>query len=175
MRGSSRLSARRPLASATTTERIDGPEPRSLRSGQALTTGAKRKVLFVCIGNACRSQMAEAFARAYGGDIILPSSAGLSPAMIIPPLTEKVLGDKNIAIGDQFPKPLEMAGRGPFDIVVNLSGIPLNLPAHKMVTWRVQDPMGYGEPVFRNVAEQIEELVMRLILEVRAEVESRRI
>lgn len=163
MRGSSRLSARKPLTSATTTERARGPEP-----GGAPTTGGKRRVLFVCIGNACRSQMAEAFVRAYGGDIIAASSAGLSPAAVIPPLTRKVLGDKNIGIGDQFPKGVEMAGRGPFDIVVNMSGMPLNLPAKNVVTWRVQDPMGYGEPMFRRVADQIEELVMRLILEVRS-------
>jgi arsenate reductase len=163
MRGSSRLSARKPLTSATTTERTHGNEPRGVTA-----TSGKRRVLFVCIGNACRSQMAEAFARAYGGDIVVASSAGLSPAAIIPPLTRKVLTDKNVVVGDQFPKGVEMAGRGPFDIVVNMSGLPLSLPAHKMVTWRVRDPIGYGESMFRQVADQIEELVMRLILEVRS-------
>ena len=38
-------------------------------------------VLFVCIGNSCRSQMAEAFARAYGRDVLVAASAGLAPAL----------------------------------------------------------------------------------------------
>jgi arsenate reductase len=163
MRGSSHLSARKPLASATTTETTRGSDTTG-----APTTGGKKRVLFVCIGNACRSQMAEAFARAYGGDVMVASSAGLSPAAIIPPLTRKVLNDKNIVIDDQFPKGVEMAGRGPFDIVVNMSGLPLNFTAHNVVTWQVQDPMGYSEPMFQKVADQVEELVMRLILEMRA-------
>ena len=40
----------------------------------------KQRVLFICIGNACRSQMAEAFAKAYGSDILIVQSAGLAPA-----------------------------------------------------------------------------------------------
>ena len=44
-----------------------------------------KRVLFVCIGNACRSQMAEAFARAYGSDVLVASSAGLFPAKAVPP------------------------------------------------------------------------------------------
>ena len=39
-----------------------------------------KRVLFVCIGNSCRSQMAEGFARAYGSDVMAPASAGLAPA-----------------------------------------------------------------------------------------------
>ena len=48
----------------------------------------KKRVLFVCIGNSCRSQMAEAFARAYGADIMEVQSAGVSPAPYIAPLTK---------------------------------------------------------------------------------------
>ena len=43
-----------------------------------------QRVLFVCVGNACRSQMAEGFARAYGKDVMVPESAGLAPAMTVP-------------------------------------------------------------------------------------------
>jgi arsenate reductase len=129
---------------------------------------AKKRVLFVCIGNSCRSQMAEAFARAYGADAIIPSSAGVSPAAIIAPLTRKVLSEKNIPIGDQYPKGMEMAMREPFDVVVNMSGLPVAMGAQRVVNWRVQDPIGHNEDVYRQVAVQIEELVMRLILELRA-------
>ena len=61
-------------------------------------------MLFVCIGNSCRSQMAEAFARAYGADIMEVQSAGLSPATYIAPLTKQTLGEHNLNIDDHFPR-----------------------------------------------------------------------
>src|SRR5579871_1009678 len=54
---------------------------------------AKKRVLFLCIGNSCRSQMAEGFARAYGSDVMTPLSAGLSPAPIVAPLTKLTLAE----------------------------------------------------------------------------------
>jgi protein-tyrosine-phosphatase len=49
-----------------------------------------------------------------------------------------------------------------------MSGLPLALEAQRVVNWRVQDPIGHDEGVYRHVAAQIEEMVMRLILELRA-------
>jgi arsenate reductase len=129
---------------------------------------ARKRVLFVCIGNSCRSQMAEAFARAYGSDIMDVRSAGVSPAGIIAPLTRQVLGEKNIRIEDHFPKGLEMVARDPFDVIVNMSGSKLPIPGANVVEWPVRDPIGHKEEVYRSVAAQIEGLVMRLILELRS-------
>jgi arsenate reductase len=129
----------------------------------------KKKVLFVCIGNACRSQVAEAFARAYGSDIIEAQSAGVSPAPMIAEQTRQVLAERNLQIGAQFPKGLEIIRHEPFDMVVNMSGIPVKLPGARMVEWNVPDPMGQRDVVHRTVAAQLEGLVMRLILELRAE------
>jgi arsenate reductase len=129
---------------------------------------AKKRVLFLCIGNSCRSQMAEGFARAYGADIIQVQSAGLMPAVDIAPMTKQVLAEWNINIDDQFPKGLEVAGREPFDILVNMSGQPVNLPAARILTWPVRDPIGQPISVYRSVVQQIEALVMGLILSLRA-------
>lgn len=126
-----------------------------------------RKVLFLCIGNSCRSQMAEAFARAYGSDIMAAQSAGLSPATIIAPLTKQVLAERNLNIDDHFPKGVEVFAREPFDVVVNMSGHPLSLPNARMLTWPVRDPIGESEAVYRGVVQQIEGLVMGLILNLR--------
>ena len=129
---------------------------------------AKKRILFVCVGNACRSQMAEAFARAYGADILSVHSAGLSPARGLPPLTRQVLAEKHIPTEGQFPKGLEAFTGEPFDVVVNLSGEPL--PASvtgRLIEWGVRDPIGESESVYRAVAAEIEGLVMRLILELR--------
>ncbi len=140
------------------------PKPPVARSEKA-----KKRVLFVCIGNACRSQMAEAFARAYGSDILMVRSAGLAPAANVPSLTRQVLTEKNVPSEGQFPKGLDAVTGERFDVVVNLSGEPLPapfVPAH-LVDWRIRDPIGQSETVYRDVAAEIEGLVMRLILELR--------
>ena len=137
---------------------------------QTASRKARKTVLFVCIGNSCRSQMAEAFARAYGSDILSVRSAGLAPASIVQPLTRQVLAEKNIASDGQFPKGLESVAAEAFDLVVNISGEPLpSRPvAHRSIEWRVRDPIGQSETLYRAVAAEIEALVMRLILELRA-------
>ena len=127
----------------------------------------KKRVLFVCIGNSCRSQMAEAFARAYGADVLDVRSAGLSPALSIAPLTRQALAERNLNIDDHFPKGMDEAAREHYDVLVNMSGMPVSLPGAMVLNWPVQDPIGQEESVYRAVASQIEELVMRLILETR--------
>jgi len=139
---------------------------------------AKKRVLFVCIGNSCRSQMAEGFARTYGSDVLIASSAGLSPATLVAPMTKQMLAERNINIDEQFPKGMDVFLREPIDVVVNMSGMDLRnnvipggrlpLSSAKLVDWPVPDPIGQKESVYQSVAAQIETLVMRLILELRA-------
>ena len=134
---------------------------------------AVKKVLFVCWGNSVRSQMAEAFARAYGADVIVPYSAGLVPTTLIAPLTREVMQAKNITLDNQFAKGLDAFGAERFDIVVNLSGEKLtirNVPATRegiFLEWKVKDPMGSGANAYRKAADQIESRVMKLVLELR--------
>jgi protein-tyrosine-phosphatase len=128
----------------------------------------KKRVLFVCIGNSCRSQMAEALAKTYGADVIEAHSAGLNPATIIAPLTRKVLGEKNMNTDGQFPKGVDLYSRVKFDVVVNMSGAPVSTQSARIIQWPVPDPIGKPEEVYRAVESQIEGLVMRLILELRA-------
>jgi len=128
----------------------------------------KSRVLFVCIGNSCRSQMAEAFARAYGSDVMVVESAGVAPAIDIAPLTRQMLAERNLNIDGHFPKGLEIVGREPFDFVVNMSGQPVSLPNAWVLTWPVRDPIGQPESIYRSVVQQIEGLVMGLILSLRS-------
>ncbi len=143
-------------------------------SAAPIPAPAKKRVLFVCIGNSCRSQMAEAFARAYGRDVMDAHSAGVAPAPIIAPMTKQVLGEKNVTVGDQFPKGLDMMARVPFDIVVNMSGARISLPNARMIEWPVVDPIGQKDEVYRAVAERIEGLVMRLVIELRGDIRNTR-
>ena len=131
-----------------------------------------QRVLFVCLGNACRSQMAEGFARAYGKDVMEPASAGLAPAMLVPPETRQTMAEKNIDVSMHFPKPVTIFPSGHFDLVVNLSGQPLRaFPAAS--EWKVRDPIGGTPAEYRAVRDQIEVLVMKLILELRRKNEPR--
>jgi len=113
--------------------------------------------------------MAEGFARAYGSDVIAAQSAGLAPAVSIAPLTRAVMLEKNIDIGEAFPKGIDFVIRQGADLIVNMSG--RKLPAQSAVQvedWEVRDPIGQSEDVYRTVRDQIEQRVMRLILAIRA-------
>jgi len=112
--------------------------------------------------------MAEAFARAYGADIMEVRSAGVEPATHVSPLTKQILAERNLNIDDQFPKSLEILNE-PFDFLINMSGYTVSLPNARVLTWVVPDPIGQKEDVYRAVASQIEGLVMRLILDLRSQ------
>src|SRR3954454_8096852 len=126
-----------------------------------------KRVLFLCIGNSCRSPMAEGFARCYGSDVMEAQSAGLAPAAIVQPMTRKVMEDKNININHIQPKELTDVDL-PFDLIVNMSGrrLPTAL-APEIQEWNVEDPIGKDESVYIAARDKIEMLVMRLVLELR--------
>lgn len=137
---------------------FDGPRPPQ----------PKTRVLFVCIGNSCRSQMAEAFARLYGDDVLIAASAGLAPAYIVAPDTMRAMAEKNLDLHDHFPKGIRQLGRAQFDLVVNLSGepIPEDLGT-KQIEWDVADPINLPYEEHCEVRDVIERLVMKLIMDLR--------
>ena len=129
-----------------------------------------KRVLFLCIGNSCRSQMAEGFATRYGSDVLQAVSAGLAPAQIVQELTKQVMLDKNININHQYPKDIASVDPATFDIIVNMSG--RKLPGRggaETREWKVEDPIGKEESVYVAVRDQIEMLVMQLVLQLRRE------
>ena len=111
--------------------------------------------------------MAAGFARAYGSDVMSVDSAGLAPAMMVASLTRKVMLEKNIDIGEAFPKSLGMAAPGETDVIINMSGEQLAAQTARVENWTVRDPIGESEEVYREVRDQIEQRVMRLILNMR--------
>ena len=112
--------------------------------------------------------MAEGFARAYGADVLVAESAGLSPAMALAPLTHKVMLEKNIDLGHKYPRSIESL-KGHFDLVINMSGQPVPKDLHTAVEeWDVPDPIGESEKIYRQVRDQIERRVMRLVLGMRS-------
>lgn len=129
-----------------------------------------KRVLFICVGNSCRSQMAEGFARAIGDGRWEVESAGLMPAAAISPLTRQVMEEKGISLEGQYPKPLEWIDAERFDLLVNMSGgeLPPEL-ARRETRWEVEDPIGQPVRTYRKVRDQIEGLVRALLEQVEAE------
>jgi arsenate reductase len=131
-----------------------------------MTTARERKnVLFVCIGNICRSPMAEAFANRYGADVLRAQSAGLSPAIALSPFTRKVMEEKNIDIGNHLPRGIDEVNVLQMDVVVNMSGY--KIPGVRTVDWTVADPYGGPAQGYRVARDRIEMLVMQFILKLR--------
>ena len=129
-----------------------------------------KRVLFVCMGNACRSQMAEALARVYGHDAMVAASAGLTPAMAVMPDTIRAMAEKDIDLRNQFPKSIYHLGRSKFDLVVNMTGFPLPEDIGAPVEeWIVADPVVMKYEEHCKVRDEIEHLVMNLIMKVRRE------
>ncbi len=126
------------------------------------------RVLFVCIGNACRSQMAEAFARARGADIVIAESAGLFPAGRISPITALLMLEKNISLEGCVSKGLDKTGTE-FYLIVNMSGERLpGFIATPIREWKVEDPVCVPIDIHRQVRDRIETLVGELLAELRA-------
>jgi len=129
-----------------------------------------KRVLFVCLGNSCRSQMAEAFARAHGSDVIIPSSAGLTPARGIAPDTLRAMSEKGLDLSEHFPKSLRRLDRARFDLVINMSGFELpDSLGQEVRAWDIPDPVFLEYEEHCEVRDAIERLVRNLILELRRE------
>jgi arsenate reductase len=112
--------------------------------------------------------MAEAFARAYGSDVLEAQSAGLAPALAVASLTHAIMLEKNIDLGDFYPKEMNRIAGG-IDLIVNMSGYELQLKNPAPVEeWDVRDPIGESEETFRQVRDEIERRVMTLIETLRS-------
>lgn len=132
----------------------------------------KKKVMFVCTGNSCRSQMAEGFARSLAGGRWDVYSAGLEPAGINP-LALKVMGEAGIDISGQTSDLIDPDLMKSMDLVITLCGdaeerCPVTPPGVQRLHWPLPDPAAaVGSPeevleVFRQVRDTIRRLVASL-------------
>lgn len=128
----------------------------------------KLRILFVCVGNACRSQMAEGFAKHFGGDIVEVASAGMMPLESVPAQTRKVMLELGVPIDEHYPKGVEVFRNTEFDLVINMSGIllPKGLKERER-RWSVADPYGRSDGAYRQVRDELEKMVRELLQQVR--------
>ncbi len=133
-----------------------------------------KKILFVCVENAGRSQIAEAFANQYGDGKITAASAGNKPAEKVNPTVVEVLKEKGINISNNKPKLLTFQMAQDADLVVTMGcndqGVCPGPFFKPTVDWKLEDPKGKPIEKVREIRDQIENKVQELI---RKEQESR--
>ncbi|HLV09009.1 MAG TPA: arsenate reductase ArsC [Halanaerobiales bacterium] len=127
----------------------------------------KYKVAFVCVGNSCRSQMAEGFAREYGADLLEVYSAGTDPAERVNPDAIKVMEEAGIDISEQHPKLLkDLPDKLDFLITMGCGVECPFIPCKIREDWGLDDPVGKPLEVFREtrdiIANRVKELINRV-------------
>ncbi len=126
----------------------------------------RKKILFVCTENACRSQMASAFAQYHAGDRIETISAGSAPAPEINPLMEKVMNEKGIDMAFRIPQSFEDALKfGAPDLIISMGckdACPV-YPGVKNMEWDLEDPAKKPIDFMRQTRDDIERRVLELI------------
>jgi len=122
----------------------------------------KLRVLFVCLGNACRSPMAEAIASREAADVLEASSAGLYPLGEIPDETQETLQRNGYSAAGLSSKPITNRAWNEADLVINLSGrirdIAFDDPA-KVEDWDVADPYGANPAFYQTILEQLQQRI----------------
>lgn len=118
------------------------------------------RVLFVCVGNTCRSQMAEGWARHLGFDA---TSAGTHPGSTVAANAVAVMAEKGIDISHQTPKSIDSIDHDSYDLIfsmgcgVSCPNIPLN------GDWELEDPVGRSIEIYRQTRDDIETRIRELL------------
>lgn len=129
-----------------------------------------KKMLFVCVENAGRSQIAEGLAKLYGKDKIEAISAGTMPSKEINPLVIQVMQERGIDISKNKPKQItnQMVQEADRIIVMGCSAqgfCPAPLLG-KVIDWKIEDPKGKPIEKVREIRDEIEKRVKELVEEV---------
>jgi protein-tyrosine-phosphatase len=139
--------------------------------GRRIAIGSENvKVLFVCVENAGRSQMAEAFANYYGRGKLIASSAGVMLADRVNPVVVEVMREKGIDISQNRPKLLTPKMAEEADRIITMGCSVENVcPApllKNVVDWGLEDPKGKSIEKIRQIRDEIEKRVEELISEL---------
>lgn len=128
------------------------------------------RLLFVCVENANRSQMAEGFARFHGGHQVDVLSAGSRPAGHVSPRAIEAMAELGIDISQQASRSLDEI-TGEFDAVVTMGcgdACP-GVPAKRREDWALRDPAGLSDEAYRAIRDDIRKRVQGLLARLRSE------
>ena len=128
------------------------------------------EVLFVCVHNAGRSQMAAAFLAHHGGDRVVVRSAGSAPADDINPAVIEAMVEVGIDLraAGAFPKKLDEAAVEASDVVITMGcgdACPF-YPGKRYEDWTLDDPAGRGIDAVRPIRDEIERRILALLVEL---------
>ena len=126
-----------------------------------------KNVLFVCVENAGRSQIAEAFANKYGKDKFRVSSAGNKPADNVNPVVVEAMREKGIDISTNTPKLLTFQMAQNADLIVTMGcngqGICPGPFFKPTIDWKLEDPKDKPIEEVRKIRDEIERQVQQLL------------
>ncbi|MFM1951451.1 MAG: hypothetical protein RJA33_245 [Actinomycetota bacterium] len=128
----------------------------------------KKTILFVCVHNAGRSQMAAGFARTLGGDRVEVLSAGSAPKDSINPVAVEAMREVGIDIADQQPKILTPESVQQSDVVITMGcgdACPY-YPGKRYEDWKLEDPAGQGIEPVRVIRDEIKARIETLLGEI---------
>ena len=128
----------------------------------------KPTVLFVCVHNAGRSQMASGFLRALAGDDIDVLSAGSEPKDQINPVAIEAMAEDGIDIAGNTPKVLTVDAVRESDVVITMGcgdACPI-FPGKRYEDWVLDDPAGQGIEIVRSIRDEIRRRVEALVLDL---------
>lgn len=128
----------------------------------------RSRLLFVCVENSCRSQIAEAFARMLAGDGVEASSGGSRPSGVVNPRAIESMAELGYDLGVHRSEGLDDVPPGPFDAVVTMGcgdACP-HVPARRREDWEVKDPKDLPPDEFRAVRDDIRRRVAALLVDL---------
>jgi protein-tyrosine-phosphatase len=130
----------------------------------------KKTILFVCVENAGRSQMAEGFFKKYAPEGFVPASAGTKPISQINPLAIQVMNEIGIDISKQKPKDLSEDMMRNSDEIINMGCMDNNfcptLFIPKVIDWGIEDPKGKQIEQVREIRDEIERRIKELATDI---------
>ena len=131
-------------------------------------TSPTPSVLFVCVHNAGRSQMAAGFLTALAGDKIEVRSAGSAPAETVNPAAVAAMAEVGIDISDQTPKVLTFDTVETSDVVITMGcgDVCPTFPGVSYRDWALEDPAGKGVDAVRPIRDEIKARIEALIAEL---------
>ena len=133
-----------------------------------MTNENKKTILFVCVHNAGRSQMAAGFMRTLGGDRVEVLSAGSAPKDSINPIAVEAMAELGINISDQQPKILTPESVQASDVVITMGcgdACPY-YPGKRYEDWVLDDPAGQGIEPVRVIRDEIKVRIEALLAEL---------
>ncbi|MEV6549965.1 arsenate reductase ArsC [Streptomyces sp. NPDC051597] len=133
-----------------------------------MSTSDVPSVLFVCVHNAGRSQMAAAFLAHLGADRVQVRSAGSAPADAVNPAVLEAMKEVGIDLSDRTPKILTTEAVRSSDVVITMGcgdACPY-FPGKRYLDWQLDDPAGQGVAAVRPIRDEIERRVRVLLAEL---------